>query len=251
MFDLTIIVPTYRRPSLLKRCLDSIYKNFDHSIQVIVVDDCPDSSGSDIAKTYPANYYSKKGICRGLSRSRNIGLQLAESKFLAFLDDDDYLMDDGLSLLIQGTKLNKSFVFFDYYIANSNGRFLISNKETTASSLLIGNSIPVGSYVIEKSSVKYLFDEKMSSHEDWNFILDNTITANMVYANAAPVIIDKTENLTSSHQAMTRQRWALDYVAVFARNPAPELTQQRAKLLHESGLDVPEWLLSAKKHGSD
>jgi glycosyltransferase involved in cell wall biosynthesis len=47
---LTIIITTYKRPFLLKRCIESIQKNT--KVEVIVIDDCPIQSGKLIVDQY-------------------------------------------------------------------------------------------------------------------------------------------------------------------------------------------------------
>ena len=98
MLDLSIIIPTFKRPKSLERALASIYNQNPDNIQVIVVDDCEECSGFDATLKYPVNYYSKKLIDKGVSESRNIAIKLAVGRFVLFLDDDDYLIEGSISI---------------------------------------------------------------------------------------------------------------------------------------------------------
>lgn len=92
----TVIIPTYNRPTYLKQALNSVIDQSYTNIEIIVIDD-----GSTIkyAKTICSEfqncqYYFKKN--GGLSSARNYGVNKAKGKYIAFLDDDDFWREDKL-----------------------------------------------------------------------------------------------------------------------------------------------------------
>ncbi|UTZ26433.1 glycosyltransferase family 2 protein [Vibrio campbellii] len=89
----SIVVVTYERPELLSIALDSILSQSHTELEVIIVDDNSPSylnnkkvieDKKDSRLVYYRNT-ENKGACY----SRNYGLSLATSKYVAFLDDDD------------------------------------------------------------------------------------------------------------------------------------------------------------------
>ena len=219
MYCLSIIIPTYKRPLLLNRALQSIYIQDTESVQVIVIDDCNDCSAFDVVKNYPANYYAKRNINKGLGNSRNTGINLSLGKYLIFLDDDDYFTENALKIFNEKISTGQDFMFFDFSTINN---------------------------LISRNALKHDFDTKISSHEDWNFLLDNILDLPFVHYSEQVVVIDKNNNNISSHQALTRGRWWLDFLSIYARFPAPDLSNARHLQLKSLGIDISEELL---KHG--
>jgi cellulose synthase/poly-beta-1,6-N-acetylglucosamine synthase-like glycosyltransferase len=78
--SVTIVIPTVGRPSLT-RLLDAL----DRPADVLVVDDRRDKSAS---LPVPGWVTVLPGPARGPAAARNLGWQVAESEWVAFLDDD-------------------------------------------------------------------------------------------------------------------------------------------------------------------
>ena len=99
MKKVSIIIPTYQRPELLKRALDSCVNQTYKNIEIIVIDD--NKVNSDYAKktkkivdAYPQVKYIKNKTNLGGAETRNVGIKAASGEFIAFLDDDDEFMPD-------------------------------------------------------------------------------------------------------------------------------------------------------------
>jgi glycosyltransferase involved in cell wall biosynthesis len=92
----SIIVPTYKRPELLSKCLNSlISQNFPKDeYEIIIVTDGPDDSSAEIitrlAKktTFPHLYCVSLPSKKGPAAARNTGWKLARGKLILFTDDD-------------------------------------------------------------------------------------------------------------------------------------------------------------------
>jgi len=93
----SVIIPTYKRPvEYLARSIDSVRSQSYENIEIIVIDDSPDSfeSRPDIKKyieSLPAGTvrYLQNPTNIGGSLSRNRGMDQATGDFITFLDDDD------------------------------------------------------------------------------------------------------------------------------------------------------------------
>ena len=90
---ITVIIPTYKRKSLLKRCVEQILAQISETDEIIVCND----DRSDILSLEFFDWDSNniqivenKGQ-RGPSGNRNTGAQLAKNDFLLFMDDDDFM----------------------------------------------------------------------------------------------------------------------------------------------------------------
>ena len=117
---LSVIVPVYNTERYLTTCLESILDQIYSNIEVIVVDDgSTDESGKicdEIAKRDSRVTVIHKDNA-GLSSARNIGIQVASGKYIAFVDSDDYLRKDTLEKLINtALETNSDIVISNYYL---------------------------------------------------------------------------------------------------------------------------------------
>jgi glycosyltransferase involved in cell wall biosynthesis len=85
----SVIVPTFERPHLLRGALASIRRLEDPDLrfEILVADNGTGNTNRSIAQEFGAIYVTAPR--RGPSAARNAGLRLATGEFIAFLDDDD------------------------------------------------------------------------------------------------------------------------------------------------------------------
>lgn len=84
----SIIIPYYNRPEKLNRCLDSVLGQTYQDFEILVVDDY-----SEVPLTLnldPRIKIFRNSVNLGPGLSRNVGLENAKGKYIAFLDSDDY-----------------------------------------------------------------------------------------------------------------------------------------------------------------
>ncbi len=95
----SVIIPTYKRISKLKNCIESVKKSTYKNIEIIVVNDDPDM-------------YIPKELFKGIkiiqnkrnmyaSYSKNLGAKFSKGKFLFFLDDDNILDKNAITNLVR------------------------------------------------------------------------------------------------------------------------------------------------------
>lgn len=87
---LSIIIPTYNRPQLLLRAVNSALGQTIEDFEVIVVDDCS-SEPIDLPE-HPRLRMIRLPENKGGSAARNIGTEAAKGRWINFLDDDDELL---------------------------------------------------------------------------------------------------------------------------------------------------------------
>ncbi len=98
----SVIIPTYKRPNMLGRAIDSVLGQSYTNIEVVVVDDNSDGDKYRLetiqymeryANDYRVKYIKHKTNQNG-SAARNTGIQNSVGEYIAFLDDDDYFLKD-------------------------------------------------------------------------------------------------------------------------------------------------------------
>ena len=100
---LSVVIPTFRRPDLLCRCLEAVFaQTLDaHAFEVIVVDDGHTDDTQSVvdafkARVGPVVRYVRPRQGRGPAVARNAGWRAAYAKVIAFTDDDTMPAPDWL-----------------------------------------------------------------------------------------------------------------------------------------------------------
>lgn len=103
---ISVVVPTYRRPALLRKCLEALsLQQFDHSdYEIVVVSDGPDHATHDMLNNlqgmpHPFIQYLSLARNSGPAAARNAGWRAATGRLIAFTDDDTQPAADWLSSL--------------------------------------------------------------------------------------------------------------------------------------------------------
>lgn len=90
----SVIIPVYNVATYLKRCMDSVVSQTLRNIEILAIDDGSNDGSELILDEYASKdsrvrvFHVKNG---GVSRARNIGLDNARGKYVAFVDSDDFL----------------------------------------------------------------------------------------------------------------------------------------------------------------
>lgn len=106
MAKVSIIIPVYNTGKHIEKCLNSIVnqtKNTD--LETIIINDGSTDNSEEIVKGYiekykevlNIKYYSKEN--EGIAKTRNFGIEKATSKYIMFLDSDDYIESNTLEIL--------------------------------------------------------------------------------------------------------------------------------------------------------
>lgn len=123
MKDISIIVPIYNAERYINKCLNSIVKQTKKELEIILINDGSTDNTEKIIKTYKdkrIKYF--KNDNHGIGYSRNFGIEKATSKYIMFLDSDDYLKINACEELFKkAEKDNLDIVISNFYkVVNRN-----------------------------------------------------------------------------------------------------------------------------------
>ena len=109
--SISIIVPVFNVENYVKRAIDSILNQtiYSNDIEVIMVDDCSTDNSGIIIDEYASKYDNFKAIhldenSGAAGKPRNVGLGIASSDFVMFLDSDDCFVENALEVLLNKIK---------------------------------------------------------------------------------------------------------------------------------------------------
>ena len=178
----SVIVPTFNRPSTLCETLKSVLDQTFSSYEIIVIND----AGCDV-ENIVSHYNKNKNITyvlhnanKGLAAARNTGIRIAKGKYLAYVDDDDVLYPNHLETLATFLTANNVAVAYTdacrATVAMHNASPFITKRELLYSfdfdpdKILIDNLFPVLCIMHQRACLDQcgVFDESLTTHEDWD-----------------------------------------------------------------------------------
>ena len=181
------IITTYKRPvEIVFRAIESVLNQTYSSIEIILVDDSPETYGGRIVLQNEVLKYSDKikyiqNRCNvGACASRNIGLNMANGDSIAFLDDDDEWLPEKIEYQIN--KMSDPDIGIVYcgrmIVDDSTGEIstenLVGHSGYVFDKLIFNNFIGSTSYPLIKREALFEvegFDPLMKSAQDYDLWL--------------------------------------------------------------------------------
>lgn len=137
---LSVIVPIYNAAEYISRCVESILKQTECSIELILINDGSTDNSGYICDTYASADARVKVIHQknaGVSVARNVGIKEASGEYIGFVDADDWILEDMYEQLLKhAIQSQAEIVMCDAFTAYSDGK-----KEIDTINQLLQNSI--------------------------------------------------------------------------------------------------------------
>ena len=118
---LSIIVPVYNVEKYIEKCLDSLVnQTISNGYEIIIVNDGSTDNSLDICEKYKNDkkikIYTKEN--GGLSSARNYGIDKAKGEYIAFVDSDDWVVENYVETIL--SKLKDDYDVISFNIININ-----------------------------------------------------------------------------------------------------------------------------------
>jgi teichuronic acid biosynthesis glycosyltransferase TuaG len=157
----TTVIPCFNGGELVERAVDSALAQAGCDVRVIVVDD--GSTDDSVARVFTrvAREPRLRVVClganRGAGRARNVGIERADSRYLAFLDHDDWWRPRKLALQVEALRASDAGLCYTAVdVHDGAGRPLRHRSvptRTSAEQLLVHNVIAASSVLIDRQRV--------------------------------------------------------------------------------------------------
>lgn len=187
MPKISVIVPVYNVEPYLRQCVDSILNQTFTDFELLLVDDGSTDRSGAICDEY-TNLDARVKVFhttnRGVSAARNLGIDKASAEWITFIDSDDWVENNYLSvffknplsqhcivfqrILLENEKLKKSVSWYNYKDILLKYPFV---PELVYYKILHNGFVTAKLYnriVIQCNNIR--FHEKISMHEDLLFV---------------------------------------------------------------------------------
>jgi glycosyltransferase involved in cell wall biosynthesis len=173
----SVIIPTYNRAHFIAEAIESVLAQSFRDFEIIVVDDGSTDNTRSVISSFPVRYMYQEN--QGPVIARNRGIDLAQSKYLVFLDSDDVFMGNALE---RGVKVldrhpEVAFSYGQAYLIDEEGHVFglrkakykhsctQTGKDEIARFLVYGNQIPTCTAMVRRSCLDEVgwFDPAFSS----------------------------------------------------------------------------------------
>lgn len=181
---ISVIVPIYNAKKYLPDLIDSIEKQTEKNLEILLIDDGSTDGSAEICKQAASRDNRIKYIYQensGVSSARNYALKSANGEYIAFLDADDSIDENYFSELLYACS-DADIAVCDISVETRDGRqinkFTAGNRNMTACQaldLLLQrieiNSGPCGK-LINRKLIDNLTFPPLKAYEDILFIKD-------------------------------------------------------------------------------
>jgi len=165
-YEVTIAIPVYNVGAYIKKSLNSaLNQNFDKSYEILVIDDKGSDESMNIVRSVIATHPKGRFVHiiehsqnKGLGPARNTSIENAAGKYLLFLDSDDWISSDCVSLLYKKAEETEAEM-----VVGSVSRI------QDGSGQIISQNVYTESFYEHDAAGVYLFSKDVPMHiEVWN-----------------------------------------------------------------------------------
>lgn len=235
-YSISVIIPVYNGAAFIEQSIKSALEQPEVNEVVVVNDGSTDDTGIVLRRLQKEDdrvkvYTHERGINKGRSASRNLALKKATSSLVAFLDADDYYLEErfknDLDLFKQSPEIDGVYnaIGVHFYRAHTQQEFKASQL-TTVTKVITPSALfehllyyksghfSIDGFLLKTSVLKAsgVFDETLQIGEDTAFILKTALVGKLV-----PGIIDKPvaargvhdDNVFNQKDIYTTYRWRI------------------------------------------
>ena len=175
--SVSVIMAARNAGKYIRKALDSCINQTLRPLEIIAVDDASEDDTFDILMEYALKYPSLFVVIHndkrlGAAKSRNIAIDMAKGKYIAFLDSDDYWHKEKLYKQMKVLKKTKAVLCATSRVIVTDegcvtGKVIKTDDIITYKSLLHTNSITLSSVLAKAYPVKRFKMCHDELHEDY------------------------------------------------------------------------------------
>lgn len=131
-FEVAVIIINYNTSDYTQKCIESIFEKTSKNLnfQIVVIDNCSKKSDYILLESFVANLNSYKiqlirnKINVGFGAGNMLGVHYSNANYLAFVNNDSYVTNDCLSIIIDAMKKDSKMGICGPLAHTENGKLL-------------------------------------------------------------------------------------------------------------------------------
>lgn len=204
MPSVSVIIPTFNRPHLLPRAIESAFAA-GTDVEVVVVDDASTDETAEVCQAIEDIKYVRLEHNQGVAGARNVGVLASSADYIALLDDDDVRLPGSLDLQLAALiESDAALIYGQALFGGATDLMAQGHYPQPCPSgdvywqLLTQNFIPSGSVVFRRSCLLStgMFNPSLAGIDDWDLWIRVAATC-PVAAFDQPVLIWRRPSPTS------------------------------------------------------
>ena len=219
----SVLIGSFNREKLIRRCLDSILNQTYENIEIIVVDDASSDNTISVLEKYVNNYpnqiqFIRNETNKGIAYNSNLSYSLAKGDYFALIGDDDEWHDQNkiakqLNVFEKNSKLGIVSTFWNDV---KNGQILKKHEpiidKDYLGQILRGNGVYCGSTVlISRNAWKSVngFDERLTRGTDselFRSIIKKGFKTHIIPVSTTNVFIDDHFRMTPVNSSVSYKK---------------------------------------------
>lgn len=215
----SIIVPCHNSSKFIKATLNSVVAQDYTSWELIIIDDKSTDDTCTIVEEFASKYSNIQFIRLpqngGVSKARNLGMEKANGKYIAFLDSDDIWLENKLTRQVAYMEEKMlPMTFCAYNRINEDGAIISGITPAPFSysyhQLLSHNVIIFSTSMVLKSTIGDL-QFSPAGHEDWIFFLQLFKKCKLGYGINEPLALYRIrkDSLSSNKMKAVVKTWKI------------------------------------------
>ena len=174
-----VILPNYNKAEFLEDAINSVINQSYENWNLFIIDD----NSQDNSRTIINNLKKRNNINiiflkknKGAAFCRNLGIRLSNSKYISFIDSDDYWSENKLKEQINFMEnFNREFTYTNYtpFIEKNNKKIfrkqIIAPNSFNYDQFINNTSIAMSSMIVKRSIIRKIIFRKFKICEDYFF----------------------------------------------------------------------------------
>ena len=159
--SVSIVMPCYNSAAFVDRALDSVLNQTYRNWELIIIDDASKDDTTKIVRKYESKYPEKIRLILnetnlGADKTRNLGIKAAKGQYLAFLDSDDYWLENKLFRQVNFMSQTSSFFSCTEFFVDQRGNRTHKGIKPTLSrnDLLKNNRVCTSTVIFDRENVR-------------------------------------------------------------------------------------------------
>lgn len=168
----SVIIPCHNSAETLAEAIESALAQTHKPIEIVIVDDGSTDHSDMVAKQYKDKVTYLRQPNQGAGSARNAGVRACHGEFITFLDADDRIAPDFVSLSLKTVRSNGGYSYTAMQRFGQRGDLAETHSFDPVRLAVVGNYIGIG-VLIKRTDFLQAggFDESLDAYEDWDFWL--------------------------------------------------------------------------------